>query len=196
MKLNSVALTISCLLALPIIGQEPSNSEVENKSHGSTVSRIETAENGDVFLLQETVLNATIDKVWQAYTTSEGWQGWVAPVAEVDFKIGGAIRTNYRENAQITDDDTNELTIVNYVPKRFLTLQAKVSKNWPQILKDQEARLFNLIQFERIDKNKTKVTSIGIGYTNAKEMKDLLNFFVKANESTMKKLKEYIESKS
>ncbi len=155
-------------------------------------SEIVTEKNGDVFLIQEVHVKASIDKVWKAYTTSEGWRAWVAPVAEVDFKIGGVIKTNYRRGAKLNDRDTNTLRVINYVPKRVITLQADVSKNWPQILRENAKQMFNVITFHEKE-NGTKILSYGIGYKDTPEFKKLLDFFVTANEKTFEKLIAYVE---
>ncbi|MEM7231721.1 MAG: SRPBCC domain-containing protein [Planctomycetota bacterium] len=150
--------------------------------------------NGDVFLTQTVRTKASLDKVWAAYTTSDGWKSWVAPVAEVDFKIGGEIRSNYRADGKITDGDTVKLRIVNYVPKQVLTLQAEVNKNWPEVLKAQEKRLYNVITFHELPNGGTKVVSHGIGYTNDPKLQQLLRFFVSANEQSFRKLISAVET--
>ena len=174
---------------------EASSPQQEPESKDKPVSsRVETMENGDIFLTQEALINAPLNKVWEAYTTSAGWSSWVAPVATVDFKIGGEIRTNYNKDGTTDDEDINVLHIVNYVPERLITLQAQVRKNWPDVLKEQEKRLFNIVTFERLGDNKTKVTSIGIGYKDTPELQNLLKFFVPANEETLQHLIDYVEN--
>ena len=55
-------------------------------------------------------------------------------------------------------------------------------------MKSQEQNMYNVILFERLGKNKSKIISYGIGYKDSPEMKKLMKFFVSANETTMKKL--------
>ena len=37
----------------------------------------------------EMEIDASIDRVWDAFTTTAGFKSWAAPLAYVDFKIGG-----------------------------------------------------------------------------------------------------------
>ena len=37
----------------------------------------------------EIEIDASIDQVWDAFTTTAGLKSWAAPLADVDFKIGG-----------------------------------------------------------------------------------------------------------
>ncbi|MFK7817292.1 MAG: SRPBCC domain-containing protein [Planctomycetaceae bacterium] len=155
---------------------------------------IKTEKNGDMFLIHETTLNAPVAKVWDAYTTSEGWKSWVAPVAKVDLKIGGLIKTNYRKGGKLTDEDAITLHIINYVPQRALTFQAELGKNFPAILKSREKQMFNLLTFEPIGKGKTKLVSYGIGYKDSPELQAMMKFFVKANEDSLLQLIKYVET--
>ena len=107
------------LLALPLA------SIVFALTHGSADgeepairSDIVKEKNGDVFLTQTVRTKASLDKVWNAYATSEGWKSWVAPVAEVDFKIGGEAdvvfddgRTVGRGAPHIQGDDVVEIKL-------------------------------------------------------------------------------------
>ena len=107
--------------------------------------------------------------------------------------MGGIIRTNYRSDGELSDADTNRLHIINYFPKEMITLQAEVSKNWPEILKKQEKQLYNVIRFEKLTDAKTKITSYGTGYKDTPESRKLMDFFIPANESTFRKLIDYLE---
>ncbi len=186
------AILLSSLLALSgtfLIFQTGSTSHGEKKQ---IESQIVKEKNGDVFMIQTIHTTASIDKVWEAYTTEKAWKQWVAPVVKMDFKIGGKIQSNYRPDGKITDPDTIQINIINYVPKKVITYQAVAAEHWPKALKDQEKRMYNIVTFEET-KTGTKMVSYGTGYTNSPEMQNLLKFFVSANEMTFKKLIQYLE---
>jgi uncharacterized protein YndB with AHSA1/START domain len=147
---------------------------------------------GELILIQEILISAAVDDVWKAYTTSEGWTGWAAPKAEIDLRVGGTIRTAYV--GEIGGENTNTLQIVNYVPRRLLTLRADVSDNWPEIMKRDAERLSNVVLFESTGPNATQIQSFGIGYTDSPELEQLMTFFIKANEGLLENLKVYLES--
>lgn len=191
MPRNALILTLAATLLCSF--PNPTSVVADEKEKKTVTSQIEKSENGDVFVIQEVNINAPVEKVWAAYTTSEDWMGWIAPVAKVELKIGGVIKTNYRKDAAVEDDDWNTLHVINYVPNRVLTLQAEVSKNWPAVLKEREKQMFNVIVFEPQGDNKTKVVSYGIGYRDTPASQQLLKFFVPANESAYKALIAYVE---
>ena len=181
---------VSVMLCLTVIAV---TDKISAQTSDKISSQIENTENGDVFLIQKVMIDAPLAKCWAAYTTTQGWQNWVAPVAQVELEIGGTIKTNYRPEGSVDDDDTVVLKVVNYVPERILTLQANVTENFPEIMKADAERLFNVIEFERIDDEQTRVTSYGIGYKDTPEYQRLLKFFVTANEGTYEKLIAYVE---
>lgn len=168
-----------------------SSAAASNKKIKST---IKTEANGDIFLIQEVTMNAPLKKVWAAYTTAEGWQGWATPVASVDLNIGGTIRTNYRKEGTVDDKDAIVLHIINYVPERILTLQAELAPHFPAALTERQKQMYNLITFHSLGENRSKIVSYGIGYKDTPEMQKLLKFFVSGNEQTYEKLIQYVET--
>lgn len=147
----------------------------------------------EIFLTQEFIVNTSIDEVWDAYTTKKGWESWVVPIAEIDFKVGGTIKTNYNKDGAIGDSSTIVLHIRNYVPKKMITLQAEIATHFPEFMKKDEKDLYNIIYFEEIASSKTKVTSYGIGYKNNDKYLSLLKFFISGNEMSYLNLIAYLE---
>lgn len=158
----------------------------------STISN--TPEGGRV-LLQEVYVRAPRAVVWDLYTTSEGWRSWVAPAAEVELAVGGRIRTHYTPGASLGDPGTNVLRIVNYAAEEFVTLQAELADNWPEVMKQDAENLTNVILFDALAPELTRVRSFGLGYRDAPEYDALLDFFVPANERLLTKLVEVAESR-
>jgi uncharacterized protein YndB with AHSA1/START domain len=74
----------------------------------------------------EVEIDASADEIWTAFTTSKGLQSWVAPLADIDFKVGGKWRANYNADGMLGDDTTIENTILCYDPKRMISLKASV----------------------------------------------------------------------
>ena len=113
-----------------------------------------------------------------------------------DFCIDFIFRkkTNYNKKGKIGDDTTITLHIINYVPKRMLTLQAEITKNFPDFMKEDEKDLYNMILFEEISSTKTKVISYGIGYKHNEKYMSLMKFFIQGNEQSYLNLISYLET--
>ncbi|MFK7845044.1 MAG: SRPBCC domain-containing protein [Rhodothermales bacterium] len=156
-------------------------------------STVDSTAAGELILKQEVWVRASLNKVWDAYTTEAGWSQWVSPLVSIELKNGGMIRTNYNPEGTLDDDTANTLFIRNYVPHKMLTLQADISPNWPEFMKEEADNLFNVVLFDALSDEKTKITSYGMGYKNNEKYLGLMKFFIEGNEMSFRKLKEYLE---
>jgi len=156
-------------------------------------SRLIKTDSEDLVLLQEVIVEASVEKVWAAYTTEDGWRAWASPAVEIDLRAGGMIRTHYGAGARVGDPGTNTLHIVNYVPERLLTLRAEVEERWPEVMKQDSVNLMNVIVFESMGENRTRILSYGVGYKDTEAYAQLMEFFIPANEGLFQVLKDHLE---
>jgi len=157
-------------------------------------SKIDSTYHNEIVLIQEFTVNVSLDSVWNAFTTKKGWESAFVAVAEIDLKVGGTIKSSYNKNAVIGDSTTIVNHIVNYVPKKILTLQPEITENFPEFMKKESQGFYNVIYFKEISKNKTRVESYGIGYKNNSKYLSLLKFFIKGNEDSYLHLINYLEN--
>jgi len=155
--------------------------------------RVEVNAAGERMLIEEVIVEAPIAKVWWAYTTGPGMQAWAAPLAEVDLRAGGTIRTNYTPDGELGGPGTNTLHIVNWVPERVLTLRAELSDNWPELMQRDAGNLMNVVLFEELGPHRTRIESYGVGYGDDAAYDELLGFFAQANRGLYGELKRVLE---
>lgn len=179
------------LLTLPLVQYAQSTEpDLENR----ITSAVDSTDQGELILVQTFEVNTSLESVWNAYTTKKGWENWATPVAEIDFKAGGLIQTNYDKNAEIGDEGTINLHVVNYIPQKMITLQAELTENFPEFMKADAEDLFNVITFNELEQNRTQIISYGLGYKNNEKYKQLMKFFIQGNESSYKNLIKYLET--
>ncbi|WAC03006.1 SRPBCC domain-containing protein [Lacinutrix neustonica] len=177
-------------LYFPFVLVAQTTGNTENR----ITSVIDSSKVDNMVLKQSFIVNVALDSVWNAYTTKKGWESWATAIAEIDFKNNGIIKTNYNKAGKIGDESTITLHILNYIPKRMLTLQAELTKNFPEFMKADEKDLYNVILFEEVSSTKTKVTSYGIGYKNNEKYMSLMKFFIQGNEQSYLNLMSYLET--
>ena len=180
----------ACALLVALLVGAAANGE----DAAAVESRVETTAADELILAQEVHVEAPIADVWAAYTTSAGWMAWAAPVAEVDLRAGGTIRTHYEPDARIGDPGTNTLHILNYVPERVLTLQAELSERWPAVMQADAEHLMNVVLFDDLGAEGTRIRSYGVGYRADPAYDELMAFFVPANERLFEALKVHLEA--
>ena len=179
------------LLLFPLLVISQTSKESLQKR---VTSIVDSSHTNNLVLKQSFEVNVALDSVWNAYTTKKGWESCATSIAEIDFKINGIIKTNYNKDGKIGDDTTITLHIINYIPKRMLTLQAEITKNFPEFMKEDEKDLYNMILFEKISPTKTKVISYGIGYKHNEKYMSLIKFFIQGNEQSYLNLISYLET--
>lgn len=155
---------------------------------GTQLSAEETRE---VF---EVEIDASVDDIWNAFTTTKGLQSWVAPLADVDFRVGGKWRANYNKDGKLGDADTIENTILCCDPKRMISLKAT---KFPEGFEFEDAakKTWSVFYFTPVSDTKTRITIVGLGYDDSKQSHKMLAFFKPANKFSMAQLNAAMEKK-
>lgn len=135
----------------------------------------------------EVEINASVDDIWDAFITTDGLRSWVAPLADIDLKVGGKWRANYNKNGKLGDAKTIENTILCYDPKRMISLKAT---GFPEGFEFEAAakETWSVFYFTPVSKAKTKITVVGLGYNDTEKSKKMRSFFETANKYSMDQL--------
>jgi uncharacterized protein YndB with AHSA1/START domain len=142
---------------------------------------------GDRILRTEAVVHAPVDDVWRAFTTKDGVQSWMVPVAEVDLRLGGTLKTNYNPQAKIGDPGTIVHHILSYEPKRMLSTHFDAPESAPAAAKTAQAT-WVVYRFEPISAQETRVTVSMMGWGEGPEWDQSYAFFEKGNAWEMEQL--------
>jgi hypothetical protein len=63
---------------------------------------------------------------YAAYTTKKGYENWATPLAEVDLKVGGFIKSNYNKEGKIGyKNNPKYISLMNY----FIPVNEKILMN-------------------------------------------------------------------
>ena len=151
------------------------------------------AANGEKFLRFEMIVNNTIDETWKTIATEEGIKKWMAPVAVLDLTIGGTLKTNYNETAKIDDKGTITLGIISYIPSEMITYKITLNELFSEKCRKEDKNLQHIIRLTPLGGNKTKITSVMVGWRQGKEWDEAYTFFEKGNEWTCQKLLESLK---
>ena len=141
-------------------------------------------------LVSEAVVAAPVEKVWAAYTTSEGLMSWMVPHAEVDLRIGGKMRTTYNKEGTLGDAGTIENTILAYEPLRMITIKnTRAPETFP--FKQAIEKMWTVVYFEPLAPDRTRVRAVGLGFSEDQESQQMRQFFERGNTLTLRKLQEH-----
>ncbi len=146
-------------------------------------------------LRHEAILDASVKEVWEAFTTSEGARHWMAPVAEVDLRIGGTIKTNYNPQARIGDPGTIVHHILSYEPERMITTRFTAPEGAPTKAKAAQA-VWWVARLEPLPDGRTRLTYTGVGWGQGPVWDEAYEFFDRGNAWTFQQLGNYLRKKA
>ena len=126
--------------------------------------------------------------VFAAFTTSEGFSSWAAPVAKIDFRVGGMIEASYDPHARIGDPDNIRNAIVAYIPDRLLII-----RNLHAPAGFVNASLFQktvtIIELTPVNAKAPRVTLTNAGYGPGAGFDDVFSHFEWGNAYTLHELR-------
>ncbi len=141
-------------------------------------------------LVSEGVIDAPVADVWALWATSEGLRAWLAPHADIDFRVGGLMRANYNAAASLDAPDTIENRILSFEPERMLSIQvAKAPDNFP--FPNAIYVMWTVMYFEALDANRTQVRVVGLGFDATEESQNMRAFFERGNMATIQQMQRH-----
>ncbi len=140
-------------------------------------------------LVTEGLIEAPVKAVWEAFTTSAGLRSWMAPLADIDLKLDGKMRANYRSDGVLGDTNTIVNRILSFEPERMLSIRvdrAPTGFPFPEAVKS----MWTVIHFEPAAENRTRMRVVGLGFTDEPESVRMRAFFDRGNAYTLQMLQE------
>jgi uncharacterized protein YndB with AHSA1/START domain len=128
-----------------------------------------------------TVVNASLDDVWKAFTTDDGFKRWAVPVTHITLGNDGMMESSYELTSKIGDPDNIRNKIIAYLPQKLIVLQnAHVPEGAPfdPVL---IASIRTIITFEPVDATHTRVTEAQVGYGEGAGYDDMYKHFRDGN---------------
>lgn len=146
-------------------------------------------------VVYETEIDADIRAVWTAFTTKEGLQAWMAPLVELDLSVGGKLRANYNPQGELGDSNTIENTILSFDPQHMLSLKAtKFPQGFPFEAAAKET--WSVFYFAELPSSRTRITVVGLGYTDSEPSRLMRSFFATANQHSLDKLNQALKQQA
>ena len=139
-------------------------------------------------------VGAPVNAVWDAWTTNEGLRSWLTPQADIDLRVGGLIRTNYREQERLGDPGTIVYTILAVEPRRVLALQITGPPSnfpFPTIVQ----KMSTVLYFLAVDDQVSRVRIVSGPFGADEESQRMRAFFETGNAILMDQLQRHFLAK-
>jgi uncharacterized protein YndB with AHSA1/START domain len=127
----------------------------------------------------ETVVPASLDQVWEAFTTSDGLVTWLTPGATVELRLGGPWQANF------PGGKTGGGTILAFLPREMLAVAALAPEAFPTVRRERTQAVF---RFDAIDATHTRVRLAQIGWQTGDEWDRAFTYLAKGNAQLLNAL--------
>ena len=148
----------------------------------------------DTRLVHEGLVNAPVDQVWAAFTTSEGLESWMTAHAKIELRVGGAMRTQYDPKGTVDDARAIENTILSYEPMGMLSFRVTKAPDgfpFPNAIKT----MWTVVYFVPEGDKTTRVREVSLGFGTDDESKKMREFFNRGNAFTLQELQKRFAAK-
>lgn len=144
----------------------------------------------EVSFVNEGVVNAPVEEVWKVISTSEGYKVLGPALAQVDLRIGGLIRSRYKSDGPLGDDETIENLILAYEPPTMIAMRIqKTPKNFP--FKQAWKNPWTVLTLVRLDNQRTLLRAASLGYGTDEESIAMKNFFQHGNQEVIENIQKH-----
>lgn len=140
---------------------------------------------------KEVVVAASVDEVWDAWTTRAGIVGFFAPEAVIEPRVGGAFHIHFDPTAPPGAKGADDM--------RFMALQPKsmLSFDWnapPNLAQARAQRTFVVVRLEPVGERQTKVSLHHTGWGRGGEWDQAYRYFGRAWDHVLGNLKKRFET--
>lgn len=132
---------------------------------------------------------AAAANVWTALTTTDGWRGWAAPVAHVDFRLGGIIETSYNPAAVAGAPGNIRNEILAFLPQRMFAIRNVQAPPKTAFDVPTFQSLHTIILIDAVTPARTRVSFVQPGYRTGEPWDTVYKHFAWGNAWTLEQLK-------
>ena len=144
--------------------------------------------------INEATINAPVAAVWKVWTSGEAYKSLGVAQADVDLRVGGLIRTHYRADGLLGDEETVVNRILAYEPQRMIAIRIEhPPKSFP--FKEAWKTVWTVITLTDLGNSRTHIRAASMGFGVDEESIAMRRFFETGNGSTLKTLQNRLEEK-
>ena len=135
-------------------------------------------------------LAATLDQVWEAWTTREGIVSFFAPDAKIEPRVGGAFQIHFDPLAAPGSKGADDMRFMALQPKKMLSFDWNAPPHLPLA---RAQRTFVVVRFEPLGDKSTRVTLHHTGWGDGGEWDQAHAYFDRAWGGVLGNLKKRFE---
>ncbi|CAD5374071.1 conserved exported hypothetical protein [Rubrivivax sp. A210] len=135
------------------------------------------AQGAERAIAKSVAVNATLDQVWQAWTTREGIVSFFAPDAKVDARVGGDFQIYMDPGAAPGMKGADEMRFMAVQPKSMISFDWNAPPSLPEA---RAQRTLVIVRFAALDERRTQVSLHHVGWGDGGEWDKAYAYFDRA----------------
>lgn len=142
----------------------------------------------------EAIIHTTPAELWKVWTTADGFRLLGVANCDVDFRVGGLIRSSYAGTVDLDSEGAIHNQIIAYEPYRMVAFRiAKPPKGFPFM--NAYKNTWSVVTMTDLGDGRTHLRLAGMGYGDEEESRKMRDFFTTGNDWTLKKLQSHFDPK-
>jgi len=122
-------------------------------------------------------VEASVDAVWEAWTSEEGIKTFFAPACNVDLRVDGLYEILFNPDAEPGQRGAEGMRIMAFQPKKMLAFTWNAPHDLPNV-RDQLTHV--VIRLFELPEGRTRVTLAHDGWGEGEEWDKAFAYFVRA----------------
>lgn len=128
----------------------------------------------DKVLKKEVIVSASIDEIWNAWTTTEGVRSFFSPNADVDFRIGGKFEILFDTNAPYGSQGSEYCRYLSYLPHKMISFEWNAPPSFGAL---RDIHTIVVLSFNPVDSKQIKVTLSHHGWGEGEDWQGVYDYF-------------------
>lgn len=137
-------------------------------------------------LHKETTVSSPIERVWWAWTTSEGMATWWAKNSWIELRIGGPYELYFLLDQRRGWQGSEGCRILSYLPMEMISFSWNFPPSIPEI---RQEHTWVILRFVRLGRSKTKLVFDQLGWKRGRAWNAGWNYFDDAWGQVLRRFK-------
>ena len=139
----------------------------------------------DRVLHKHVVVKASLDAVWNAWTTSDGFHDFSGADAKIDLRVGGPFEIYWNPDKSVVERGSEGMRILSYLPKQMLSFEWNAPPSFGPL---RQQRTWVVVTLKPMGKDKVDVIIDQAGWGQGNDWDKLYLYFNDAWDFVLGKL--------
>jgi uncharacterized protein YndB with AHSA1/START domain len=138
---------------------------------------------------KEVNVNASIEKVWKAWTTSDGAITFFAPKAKIELTLGGSYELYFDLEGPKGSQGSEDCRVLSFLPMEMLSFEWNSPPEFPEVRRQQaQKHSWVVVQFHPLGQDQTRVRLVHLGWREGSEWEKVFQYFQRAWDIVLARL--------